>query len=83
MNIAKKILREQFYFDLLKPEYNILEKAGSSLGFKHSEETLNIFKNKGKISEETRRNLSLAPKDRILTDIDKSKISASQLGTKL
>jgi NUMOD3 motif len=24
----------------LKPEYNILQKAGSSLGYKHSEETL-------------------------------------------
>ena len=25
--------REQFYLDLLQPEYNILSKAGSSLGF--------------------------------------------------
>jgi len=33
------IEREQYYFDLLKPEYNILQKAGSTLGFKHSEET--------------------------------------------
>jgi len=33
------IIREQFYFDLLKPEYNILAKAGSCLGFKHSAET--------------------------------------------
>ncbi len=28
--------REQYYIDLLKPEYNILQKADSSLGFKHS-----------------------------------------------
>jgi hypothetical protein len=34
-----KISREQYYIDLLKPEYNILKKAGSNLGFKHSEET--------------------------------------------
>jgi group I intron endonuclease len=27
--------REDHYFKLLKPEYNILPKAGSSLGFKH------------------------------------------------
>lgn len=33
------LVREQFYLDLLKPEYNILTKAGSSLGFKHSEES--------------------------------------------
>nr|YP_009722256.1 hypothetical protein [Morchella importuna]QGN66658.1 hypothetical protein [Morchella importuna] len=31
--------REQYYLDLLKPEYNILKIAGSSLGFKHSEDT--------------------------------------------
>jgi len=34
------VLREQFYFETLKPEYNILQQAGSSLGFKHSEKTL-------------------------------------------
>ena len=31
------ILREQYYIDLLVPEYNILKIAGSSLGFKHSD----------------------------------------------
>lgn len=34
------ILREQFYIDLMKPEYNILKQAGSSLGYRHTEETL-------------------------------------------
>lgn len=34
------IEREQYYIDLLNPEYNILKKAGSLLGFKHSEETM-------------------------------------------
>ena len=33
------IEREQYYIDLLNPSYNILKLAGSSLGFKHSEET--------------------------------------------
>jgi group I intron endonuclease len=33
------IAREQYYLDLLKPEYNTLKKAGSSLGYTHSEET--------------------------------------------
>src|SRR5947209_20238381 len=36
----KCIEREQYYIDLLKPKYNILKRAGSSLGFKHTEETL-------------------------------------------
>lgn len=33
--------REQYYLDNLKPEYNVLEKAGSTLGYKHTEESLN------------------------------------------
>jgi len=40
------IIREDFYFNLLKPDYNVLEKAGSSLGFKHNEKTLHTFRNK-------------------------------------
>ena len=38
---AKKLILEleQFYFDVLQPEYNILKTAGSSLGFTHSSET--------------------------------------------
>lgn len=33
--------RENFYLNLLKPEYNILKVAGSSLGYKHTEDTKN------------------------------------------
>lgn len=33
------IQREQYYLDLLKPEYNICKTAGSTLGRKHSEIT--------------------------------------------
>jgi len=32
--------KEQYYIDLLKPEYNLLTKAGSWLGYKHTAETL-------------------------------------------
>lgn len=77
------ILREQFYLDLLKPEYNILQQAGSSLGFKHSDETLEFFKKDRKLSEEARNNLSLAATGRILTEKDKIKISDSRKGIKL
>jgi group I intron endonuclease len=38
------IKREQFNLDLLKPEYNILKVAGSTLGFKHSESTIEKMK---------------------------------------
>jgi hypothetical protein len=40
------IQREQYYIDVLKPEYNILKVAGSTLGFKHSTKTLLKFKNR-------------------------------------
>jgi len=36
---AQCIKWEQYYIDLLKPEYNILKTAGSPLGLKHSDET--------------------------------------------
>ena len=52
--------REQYFLDLLKPEYNILNKAGSLLGFKHKAETLEFFKNERKVSVSTRENLSKA-----------------------
>lgn len=41
---AVAIEREQHYLDLLEPEYNILPKAGSRLGHKHTEETLAKFR---------------------------------------
>lgn len=77
------VTREQYYFGLLKPEYNILEIAGSSLGFKHSDETLEFFKNSRKVSEATRNNLSLAATGRILTEDEKNKISIARKGIKL
>ena len=36
--------RETFYLELLKPEYNILTIGGSSLGYKHREETKDFMK---------------------------------------
>lgn len=35
--------REQFYIDSLLPQFNILKVAGSSLGYKHTEETLALL----------------------------------------
>lgn len=49
--------REQYYLDLLNPEYNILKHAYSLLGYKHSEENIAKFKLK-KISEEHKELLS-------------------------
>lgn len=38
--------RESYYMDYLKPEYNVLKVAYSSLGYKHSEEALVKIKKK-------------------------------------
>lgn len=55
------VSREQYYLDSLQPEYNILKIAGSSLGYKHTEESLAKMSeaSKGKIfSSETIAKLS-------------------------
>lgn len=38
-DVDNAIAREQYYLDILEPEYNILSMAGSSLGHIHSDET--------------------------------------------
>lgn len=55
--------REQFYLDTIKPEYNILSKAYTSLGRKHSDKTKkkiseNNFMKKFGHSEETKKQIS-------------------------
>ena len=37
--------REQYYIDILKPVYNIVEKAGSTLGYKHTDASKAKMKN--------------------------------------
>jgi group I intron endonuclease len=44
--------REQYYIDLLNPEYNLLRTAGSSLGNKHSLATIAKIKNHKFTSEQ-------------------------------
>lgn len=39
-NSENLLKREQHYLDTLKPKYNIVEVAGSTLGYKHTEESL-------------------------------------------
>jgi group I intron endonuclease len=36
---SEVIAREQYYFDTLIPQYNILQTAGSCFGLRHSEES--------------------------------------------
>lgn len=78
--------REQYYIDLLKPEYNILKIAGSLLGFKHSDSTrerLSKFYTGRIISPEVRDKLSNSQKGRVHTAEALVKMSKSKLGRKL
>jgi len=57
------IKREQYYINLLKPEYNIMKIAGSRLGSGHTEETrakMSILRTGKKHSEETKAKMSSA-----------------------
>ena len=72
------VIREQYYLELLKPEYNILDKAGSLLGFKHTTETLEFFKNERKVSDSTRKNLSKAATGRIMSSGQRTYVSLPQ-----
>lgn len=69
----KCIEREQYYFDKLNPEYNVLKTAGSSLGYKHSEETLVKFKER-KHSEETRAKISAAQIGKKISEETRAKL---------
>lgn len=73
----KATIQEQYFMDLICPEYNILSKAGSSLGYLHSEETkakmslawteyrktkISALKKGVKISEDIKAKISMAKK---------------------
>lgn len=51
------ISREQHFLDLLQPEYNILKYAGSSLGRKHTEDTIAKLKALSLTSEQKAKRL--------------------------
>lgn len=44
-NLSELLTREQFYLDNLKPDYNIAETAGSTLGYKHTDESIAKMRN--------------------------------------
>lgn len=53
--------REQYYLDTLEPEYNILDTAGNSLGYKQTPESIEKMRSKAlgrKHSEEVRKTMS-------------------------
>lgn len=71
---AEVIEREQYYLDLLVPEYNILKHAYSLLGFKHSPETIEKLKTKV-ISPEHKELLSAIHKGKNVSVETRKKLS--------
>lgn len=72
------LIREQHYIDSVHPEYNILQIAGSNLGYNHSDETkLQISSTMSgvKKSEEHAKHIRESQKGKILTDDHKKKLS--------
>jgi group I intron endonuclease len=69
---TKLIEREQYYIDTLSPEYNILTVAGSSLGYRHTEEY------KAKAAEQSRGNRNLL--GFVFSEESKAKMSNSAKG---
>lgn len=73
---ASLLEREQFYLDLLKPEYNILKYAYSMLGFKHSPENIVKFKLKT-ISPEHKEILSLSHTGKTVSQETRDKLAVA------
>jgi group I intron endonuclease len=79
---------EQYYLNLLKPKYNILTKAYTSLGFKfnHSEAAklkISQFRKNRMLSEDQKSKISNSLKGRVLSESTKIKISQSMKNKKI
>ena len=83
VEIDKLIEREQFYIDSLKPEFNILPKAGSSAGTVMSEEQkIKISENRKGIlhTEETKKRISKSMKGKKKTKEHAAKVGLIHKG---
>lgn len=84
-DVQRLIEREQHYIDTLNPQYNIALKAGSQLGFTHTEETKRKLSElqKGKsIPAITKKRMSVAHMGIIFSKAHKINIGLAKLGNK-
>lgn len=87
----KLIEREQYFMDLLHPEYNVIPKAGNNAGFKWTQEQKDRLKISRPVSgfkgkshtENSKRLISMANKGRKRTEEFKEKISKKLKGRKM
>ena len=88
INLSKDILeycnkeslinKEQYYMDILKPQYNICKTAGSTLGFKHSLNTLLKLKNRIPINAHKTSIIDI--ENNIITEYNSVRAAAKDLG---
>lgn len=71
---SELINREQYYLNLLVPDYNILKYAYSSLGYKHTEETLEKLRSRT-LSEEHKKIISSVHTGKVVSEETKNKLS--------
>ena len=65
--------REQYYLNTLNPEYNILKQAGSSLGFKLSQETKIKMSNAKKGLSSPKKDKKLSEDTKLLIKLNNAK----------
>jgi hypothetical protein len=70
------MVRENYYFRLLTPEYNILKYAYNLKGYKHSAETIAKLKTKV-VSDEHKLLLSVTHKNKIVSEETRKKLSVA------
>lgn len=69
----KNLIREQYYLDLLKPSYNILLKADSTLGRKHSQASIEKMRKAKELNSNTSAGTAAVSKPVEITDTLTSK----------
>lgn len=77
--------REQFFIDTIFPRYNIAPKAGSMLGFKHSEKSkvlISKVQMGRKLSDEAKKNMSESRKGMKFSESARKNMSLSKMGNK-
>lgn len=83
-DLCELIALEQKWIDTYKSSgvagYNVLHIAGSSIGYRHTEETKATFRHE--LSAEHRANIGAAGKGRITSEETKAKLSAAMCGVK-
>ena len=74
--------REQYYIDLLNPEYNILKIAGSAIGYKHTKEAIEKIRKAGlgrSRDKETKKKISATLKT-FFSENEKARGTMAKIG---